>query len=129
MLFTSERMPEMPTGANTGYMCGERYGVGAIDPVTFGVEAGGGIINAAGNIFGTIQAGKIAKVQEKTKQKMLKAQQDQLSREAALDQAQSFAAPYASARRNQVIALWAIGGLAAIIALGFVTAAVRKGGS
>jgi hypothetical protein len=89
----------------------------------------GQILGPIATIYKTIEESKIAKSQSKLEQQKMKAQKEQDARDLAMSQAQQQVKPFEEKRKQQITALYAVGGAAALISLVFIIAAVRRGKS
>ncbi len=69
---------------------------------------------------------KIAKQQEKIAKLQIKGEREQAAREFAILQAMKQAEPHEKARNSQMIALYAVGGVAALISLYMLTSMARS---
>ena len=87
----------------------------------------GQILGPIATIYKTVEESKIAKSQTKLEQQKIKSQKEQDARELAMAQAQGQLKPFEEKRKQQITALYAVGGAAALISLVFIIAAVRRG--
>jgi hypothetical protein len=129
MFYVSSMMPmEMLMGVREICHPNSRMeGLGQ-DPVT-GAAIGGSvlpIVSAIQTITGTSPAQELQKEQLKLYHAQLLEQKREAAQASAEQQAQDLAAPSRSLRRSQVIAMYAIGGVAAIATIGILMHTMRK---
>lgn len=104
-------------------------GVATLCPTGLGFDPisliGGGILGPITSFLKTKSDEKIAKKQIQLQAAQLRAEKEQAAREYALTQAQSLAQPSADKRRDQIIALSAVGGAAVLISGLLIMAAAK----
>lgn len=118
--------------ADQGEICHPNMqGLRQVTPDPFSAAVGGipSIVGAVQSILGTSPAQRIAKEQQKLEAAQIKAEKQAAAQQFALDQLQADVSPSEQRRQSEIYALYAVGGIAAIITLTFILKAGAKKGS
>ncbi len=112
--------PELVGQSEQGEVC--RYapvnGIGQLNPIA-------SIVSPISSIFSTIAAEKMTKEALHAQEAQGAEQKREFDQQTALQKAQLAVQPSQSNRRTQLIALYAIGGLAAAVSAAFLISAAR----
>ena len=107
--------------AGTGELC-QRASLGQLDPISTIVSS---VVGSGASIFKTIQDSKLAKKQLSLEAQQIKEQKAEAAQQFALQQAQAITGPVESHIMDQKIALYAVGGVALLVAGLFLVSTVK----
>jgi hypothetical protein len=120
--------PDALLGVNDQAEVCHDCGLGQLDPATAAAAAIPSIFTSIESLVGKSPEEQMEKLQEQQYDAALKAQKEQAAQQFAQATLDAKVAPSESRRTGEVVALWAVGGVAAIVALSFVYATIKKGG-